>query len=286
MCLAAVIGIAGQGADGTASFREWYVPNGIATRKDTTPATGVYDVNGYSQEWIHVLNLAGEDAAVTLTFYTETKPPKSMSITVPAGRHKPLFLREGQLQGMVEVNQLYGLRVTSDREVMVQVTRHESEENAIEIPSNQLQSNLGYPGPLGHRETAWMYVDCWSLTSDPTWIEKEWLNVLNPSDQPAELTITFINRVTGVTTQCRRTIEAARMFTLNLVSLPPEIYREHVGYSVMIESNVPVVPMQIRRFFHTQNQSPRGLIGIIPFPLGDRRGAHRPLAPVEHASLK
>jgi hypothetical protein len=249
-------------------LREWYLPNGIATKRSTTPETAVYDVTGYAQEWIHVQSLSNQDANVTLTFYKESEPPATTTLVVPAWRQKELFLAEGQLHGLVNVNQLYGLKFSSDQNVVVQVTRHESEAN-VEIPSNHLQSNIGYPGPLGDREKHWLYVNCWSLTSDPTWIEREWLNVLNPTSSPADVTVTFLAKNTGKRTQHHMKVPAERIATVSFVTLSPEIYRERTVYGVLVESTTPVVPMQIRRFFHAKNQSPRGMIGIIAFPLGD-----------------
>jgi len=255
----------------TPSMKEWYLPNGISTYRNTTPETRVYDVTGFAQEWIHVLNVSEKDATVRLTFYTESLPPSDTVFIVPAGKHTPLYLSEDNLFGLVDINTLYALKATSDENIIIQVTRHESETNTRDNPpSNQLQSNIGYPGPLGDRERRWIYIDCWSLTSDPVWIEKEWLNILNPGKESAVAKITFINRATGEKTWMTRTIEPERIATINFVSLPPDIYKEKVGYSVLVETSVPVVTMQIRRFFHFGNQSPRGMIGIMAFPVGDQ----------------
>lgn len=116
-----------------------------------------------------------------------------------------------------------------------------------------------------------MYAECWSLTGDPIWREKEWLNILNPSLIEAQVTLTFIQYRTGAVTKYRTKIGAERLLALNLLSLPPEICHEKSAYSVVIESPAPVVPMQVRRFSHLGNPSPRGMCGVIPFPIGDQQ---------------
>lgn len=252
-------------------LREWYIPNGIFTSTKTTPENSVFDVTGFAQEWIHILNVSKNDAKVTLTFYTENDSPKDTTFIIPVGHGHPFYIDESIKQRMVRINTLYGVRVTSNEDIMPQVTRRESETGIPEeVPySNQLQSNIAYPGTPGKKETRWIYVDSWTRTSDPIRIEKEWLNILNPSKEEAQLTITFIDRQSGAITHTKQKIAAERMFALDLVSLPPEIFHEGRSISVLVESSVPVVVMQIRRFFHSKNLSPRGMIGVLAFPVGN-----------------
>ena len=109
-----------------------------------------------------------------------------------------------------------------------------------------------------------------SSSYDVTGYAQEWVTILNPSKEEAEITITFIDRHTGAKTKSKQKIGPERMFILNHVSLPPEIYSERRRISVLVESTVPVVAMQIRCFFHLKNQSPRGMIGMLAYPVGDR----------------
>lgn len=254
------------------SFREWYMPNGIFTSRGTTPETSSYDVTGYAQEWIHILNMGKRDATVKVTFFTENAPPKDTVYNVKAGQGQPFNIDESKLQKMVKINTLYGLRVASDEDVILQVTRFESEATpAPEIPgSNQIHSTIAYPGPLGQKEKRWIYVDCWALTHNDFYIEKEWLNILNPSKKDAEINLTFIDRRTGLRTHSKQVVKAERIFTLDLVTLPPDVFKDQSAISVLVESSEPVVTMQIRRFFHTKDKAPRGIVANIAYPVGDR----------------
>lgn len=272
LCLILIVSVQScDTANPERNFREWYIPNGIFTTRDISPENRVYDVTGYAQEWIHILNVSENDATVTVTFYTENEPPRDTTYNIAAGHSQPFNIDQSKTQKVIKPNTLYGIRIKSTEDVMPQVTRHESENTSPDIPpSNHLQSNIGYPGPLGNKEKDWLYVDCWSLTSDPTWIEKEWINILNPGKEEAEVTLTFIDRPTGARTKTKINVSAERIFTMDLTTLPADIYKERRPISVKTESSHPVVVMQIRRFFHSGNQSPRGMIGSMAYPVGGR----------------
>lgn len=153
--------------------------------------------------------------------------------------------------------------------ILAQLVRYEMESAPAGLPGNHIQSNIGYPGPLGNNEKRWAYADCYTQITDSTVLERERLNILNPSAAEGDIKITFINTGTGERTYYYCKIGSERLISLDLLSLPAEIFRERIVYSVVMESTVPVVAMQLRRFYFKRNQSPRGMIGMMAYPIGD-----------------
>lgn len=242
--------------------------------EDTTPANPIHGVTSPVTEHLCLANLSAKDAIATITYYFEEDAPIQRQRKVPAlgttiyrhynfkGEHFPL-------------RKLFGAKITCDQPIVVQVTRGGTEEVKPPLqPSNFESSVIGYQGPLGKKETKWMYADGHPLvtTKPSSWSDWEYITILNPSpDKPANVKITF-NFVASIAERKVHALvvpaERLRNVALHELKILPAL-NGNQGFYPVIESDVPVIVEQTRRPVINENPSPRGGWHLMALPIGD-----------------
>ena len=255
------------------TFREWYYPYGIIMPKETTPETAVHGVTSEQIEHLVLANLTQQEATAKITYYFEDDAPIYRTHKVPP-RGATIY-RFGSLKDEAfPRRKLFGVKITSDVPIVPQSTQGGSENvPKPALPSNYESSVIAYPGPLGKKETRWMYPDAHPfLTKSPTgWHDWEWITILNPSpDKPANIRITF-NFVDRLGTQKLHTLTVPpeRIRHIALHELPLPVMKFADACYPIIESDVPVVVEQTRPPVVASNPGPRGGWNMIALPIGD-----------------
>lgn len=250
------------------TFREWYYPDGIILPNGTTPEQEVHGSTSRVEEFLVISNLTENDTTAKLTYYFEVDPPREVERKVPA-RGSTVYNRGKFPDETFPYGKLYGVKVVSPDPIMVQPTRAGSEE----VPAGQLGgfhefSTIAYPGPLGKRETKWMYADghMSRKTATAPGISREWITILNPNPgKDAHIRITF--NYVKEQQLLMLTVPAERVKTIALHDL--EILKTNNAYYPVVESDVPVVVEQVRRPHNNLSRAPRSGWTLIAYPVGD-----------------
>lgn len=240
---------------------EWYYPDGIRMPKGTTPATAVHGVTAKAVEWLVLANLAPREISVTLTYFFEEGEPIQKVLTVPP-RWRRTFMPGPDL---IPDGKLYGVRLASDHPFLPQPTRGETEEVKPPLfPGNSNMSFVAYPGPLGQKETRWVYADGIVIHKDRGWADHEWITILNPTPgREARIRITF--NYEADQRSYSLVVPAERVRTIDLHRLLPT----DTGFFPIVSSDTPVVVEQVRRPVIVANPAPRGGFASLAFPIGD-----------------
>ena len=250
------------------TFREWYYPDGIIMPNGTTPNDEVHGSTSRVEEFLVISNLTEKDTTAKLTYYFEEDPPREVERKVPA-RGSTVYNRGKFTSENFPYRKLYGVKIVSPDPIMVQPTRAGSEE----VPAGQLGgfhefSAIAYPGPLGKRETKWMYADghMSRKTDTAPGISREWITILNTNrGQDAHIRITF----NYVKEQKLMTlvVPAERVRTIALHDLP--LLTSNDAFYPVIESDVPIVVEQVRRPHNNLSRAPRSGWTLMAYPVGD-----------------
>ncbi len=247
---------------------EWFCADLLRAPSGTTPEKPVHGALGSTLEWLVLFNFADRDASAEITFYFEDKSPAHYALTLPAGANKVIGSNVNEPAVEVPMGRLHGARVVSSEPLVVQTTRAEREEGVKPpiMPGHSFLSRLGYPGPLSQRETAWAYADSHIARTHPRHKELEWITVLNPNaGRDARVKVTFHYSASKTTHEF--TVGAERVRSLALEDLEAVRDGDHCG--VVVQSDVPVVVEQVRRFMYCQHPAPAGTWIVTGYPIGD-----------------
>lgn len=237
-------------------YTEWYYADGMMIDNLNGKK---WDGHWGSGDWICMVNPGAKDASITITVFYEDLPPRDHHITLAARRARNLGLHG--VPGLLELNKLYGVRVRSDVPILVQNTRGEYEpEDPV---TNAMGSTILTPGPLTEKDKELWYADGIILTGGIL-EESEWLSVLNPNDEEAEITLTIYygNKEPGTYTY---SVPAERVRTVKMDDL--EIVPKNELFSVRIQSSVPVAAEEVRRVYERGHYScARSLFTVMCMP--------------------
>lgn len=245
---------------------EWYYPHGLLMPKGTKPETAVHGVTAKSTEWLAIANLGAAPSTAVVTYYFEEDPPvRRVRQLAP---HASCVFETGKVPNEdFPRGKLYGVRVVAESPVLVQATQAETEEvKPGEMPGNSNMSFVAYPGPLGRKETKWVYGDGHAIHNEGKkgWSDHEWITILNPNPgKDAHIRITFNYAAEQVAHAL--TVPAERVRTIDLY----ELLSSNKGFYPVVASDVPVVVEQIRRPVRVENPAPRGGWAALAFPIGD-----------------
>jgi hypothetical protein len=231
------------------ALTEWFYADGLVNPAGKpTP----------SREWIVLYNPGDLPANAAVTFFFERREPVTISRLAPP--HAGISVA---VQDVIPADLHYGVRVRSDRMLIVQPSRGEY------FPGNPvtqaMASFVAYPGPLGKRETKWAYADGLILKNDEELEELEWVSILNPSESRAA-TVTLRFETGGHATTHPVTVDAQRAFSVDLFRLASFPKNKLVG--VTVESDVPIVVEQVRRAYKKGDSAIAALWACLAFPIG------------------
>jgi hypothetical protein len=223
-------------------YTEWYYADGCIDRRSKEDG-GHWE----SGDWICLANPGPNDAHITLTVYYESLPPREHALTLGARRARNLGLHG--VPHLLERNLLYGVRVRSNVPVLAQNTRGEYEPD--DPVTNAMGSTILTPGPLTDKDKELYYVDGIILTGGVL-EESEWLSVLNPGLEDAEirLTIYYGDKEPG---SYAFLVPAERVRTVKMDDL--DVVPKNQLFSVRIESSVPVAAEEVRRAYEKGHYS-------------------------------
>lgn len=248
-------------AAGAAAMTEWYYADAIIMPRDTTPESAFIDVTGESTDWLSVFNLSAQAGSAVVTRYFENEPPRRRTEKL-----QPLCANVLTAQALPESElprgKLHGIRVQADVPVVVQPVRAEHQivnpPPKPAAPGNTFMSRIAHPGPLGQRETVWIFGNGFvehRREGDKGWEESERITVLNPhTDREASIRISF--HYPGASHGHTATVAPERVRTINFMDLP--FLQEGRPYGLIVRSDLPVVVEQVRRAFPNFNRNPLG----------------------------
>lgn len=237
-------------------YTEWYYADGIILDRRGGKMIGDHWDSG---DWICLANPGSRQAHITLTVYHEDLPPRDYALTLGARRAMNKGLHA--VAGLLEHNKLYGVRVRSDVPILAQDTRGEYEPD--DPVTNAMGSTILTPGPLTEKDKELYYVDGIILTGGIL-EESEWLSVLNPNQEDAEieLTVFYGDREPE---HHAFTVPAERVRTVKMDDLP--IVPKNRLFSVKIASSVPVAAEEVRRAYEKGHYScARSLFTVMCLP--------------------
>jgi len=255
-------------AESSKPATEWFCADLLRAPPGTTPEKPLHGALGSTLEWLVLFNLTERDASAEITFYFEDGSPTRYTLTLPAGANKVIGSNVNEPAVEMPMGRLYGARVRSSVPLVVQTTRAEREEGVKlpNMPGHSFLSRLGYPGPLGQRETAWAYADSHIARTNPRHKELEWITVLNPNaGRDARVKVTFHYGATKTTHAF--TVGAERVRSVALEDI--DIVRDGGHCGVLVQSDVPIVVEQVRRFMYRQHPAPAGTWIVTGYPIGD-----------------
>jgi hypothetical protein len=243
---------------------EWYYADGIIQPEGITKEECMKGVWAPTAEWMVISNLSSKETTVKATFYFEEMPPRQMSQKIPA--HASGHLVVHNHPEVVLPKKLYGVCVQGDTPFLVQPCRAEYEPNNPVTAA--MAAFIAHPGPLGKKETRWVYADGLVLTSEGPLEEWEWITILNPNPgQDAHIKI-FFNFV-GQQKTHTLTVPAERVRTVDLFNLP--VFLKNSLCQPIIESDVPVVVEQVRRCYAKGIPVIQSMYACMALPIGDQR---------------
>jgi hypothetical protein len=247
---------------------EWYIADALRLPTTTKPDQEVHGAVGHALEWLIIFNLSDQDTQVTITHYYEDKAPATFTVPTKARSSTQTGGHRNASEAEMPMGKLYGLRVQSPVPIVIQATRAEEEYGIVPpagMPGRSFLSRLGYPGPLGQRETAWVYADSCVQRANPRAKEFEWLTVLNPTPgRDAHVKVTFNGNRQTVHSF---TVGAERVRTIDMQQV--EAHPDHAIVGVLVQGDVPVVVEQIRRYVFRAHPAPAGTWIVTGYPVGD-----------------
>jgi hypothetical protein len=253
-----------------ARYTEWYYPGGYVQDVGNLPRE---DPNQLGWDLFFTFNPNADRAAhLTATFYYETAPPRDLTYTLEPLRRHLFWLHHPQYREYTGgVNNPYGVRLMSDHPVFPHWTRGEYESWDEHCPTGM----FGVPfheGPLTDELDWYLPEGCvQAILAHPT-LATEWLSILNPNHEDAELTLTFT--LPEGPRRLELPAKAERVVTVRVEELP--FMPKSAEYAVRVQSSRPVVVQQTRRYFEQRGvPSTRSTCATLACPLlvRDRREA-------------
>ncbi len=241
------------------ALTEWYYADGRVNPEGVNPRKSPELIRTPAKEWLVLYNPGTLDVNAAITFYFTQGNPLTVIKVVPpnSGLSVPVY-------ELVPQDAQYGVRVRSDRMVIVQPSRGEYIPGS---PVTQaMASFIAHPGPLGKRETKWVYADGLVLKNESDLEEWEWVSILNPDEsRPAKITLRF--ETGGITTTHSLTVGAQKAATVDLMHLDAFPKNKLVG--VTTESDIPIVVQQVRRAYKKGETIIAAMWACLAFPIGD-----------------
>lgn len=222
--------------------RLWYYPGGY-----------VQDVGNYPQSEQNMLgwdlffsfNPDPERATkVSAEFLYEDSPAQTLEFTVEPQCQKLFWLHHTEYQHLTGHNQPYGVIVAADGPLVPHFLRAEYESWLWNSPTAMF-GVIPYEGPLTGETEWWVPEGFWQDREDHPWVEQEWLQILNPGEQDAEVTVRFL--LEGDIVDHHLPVPARRLRVVKLEDLERVPAGSH--YAVQVQSSAPVVVQQSRRTF-------------------------------------
>jgi len=245
------------------SLTEWFYADGIIQPEGISMKEAMKGVWAPTKEWMVISNLSPKETTVTATFYFEDLPPRQKAQKIPARASGYIVVQD--IPQIVPPKKLYGVRVQGNAPFLVQPCRAEYEPNNPVTAA--MAAFVAYPGPLGKRETKWVYGDGLVLTSEGPLEEWEWITILNPNaGRDAHVKIGF-NFVREQKTHAL-TVPAERVRTVDLFNLP--VFQKNSICQPVVESDVPVVVEQVRRCYAKGIPVIQSIYACLAFPIGDK----------------
>jgi len=249
-------------AQSPAPMTEWYYADGVIQPDGINPQEAREGVWSPAREWMVIFNLAPRETTATARFYFEDIPPRDFQQKLPARSPGRIVVHD--IPDVVPPKKLYAVRVRCGTPIVVQPTRAEYEPwNPI---THAMASFVAYPGPLGTKETRWVYADGLTLSSANPLEEWEWISILNPDERrDAKVKITF--NFAGEQKVHELTVPAERVRSVDMFNLP--IIPKNKISGPIIESDIPVVVEQVRRAYAKGVPVITSLYATMAYPIGD-----------------
>lgn len=241
---------------------EWYYADGTIQPDGINPKEAREGVWSPAREWMVIFNLAPRETTATARFYFEDIPPRDFQQKLPARSPGRIVVHD--IPDVVPPKKLYAVRVRCDTPIVVQPTRAEYEPwNPI---THAMASFVAYPGPLGKKETRWIYADGLTLSSANPLEEWEWISILNPDEKrEAKVKITF--NFSGEQKVHELTVPAERVRSVDMFNLP--IIPKNKISGPIIQSDMPIVVEQVRRAYAKGVPVITSLYATMAYPIGD-----------------
>lgn len=246
------------------ALTEWFYADGIIQPEGISKDECMKGVWAPTAEWMVISNLSSEETTVKATFYFEDMPPRQMSQKIPARASRHLVVHNDP--EVVPPKKLYAVRVQGNTPFLVQPCRAEYEPNNPVTAA--MAVFIAHPGPLGKKETKWVYADGLVLTSEGPLEEWEWITILDPNpDRDAHIKITF--NFVGQQKTHALTVPAERVRTVDLFNLP--VFLKNSLCQPVVESDVPVVVEQVGRCYARGIPVIQSMYACMALPIGDPR---------------
>jgi hypothetical protein len=248
-------------------YTEWYFTeyHREGEIEDWTTGDPVKPFNSFGG-YVLILNLdQRNDADLEFTFYYEDQEPAKASYKLAAGREGLVFLGDSSANKPdVPLDKRFGIMVKSTCPILVQCTQGDKIHGSP--VTNNMVTNMFVPGPLSDQHKVWYYVDCIVLRNPSPLEEREWITLLNPNEEGAQVTLTFFpgGMMQHDTAEVRMAdpdeaafqieleVEAQRILQTRLHEDIVEV-KPNRHYSVRIESDVPITVQAARRIFERGN---------------------------------
>lgn len=241
------------------ALTEWYYADGRVNPFGVKPNQSPDQIRTPAREWLVLYNPGELPVSAAITFYFTARAPMTISRSVAPHAGTSVAVHE-----VVPADLAYAVRVRSDRMVIVQPSRGEYEpDNPV---THAMASFVAYPGPLGKRETKWVYADGLVLRNQDDLEEWEWVAILNPdASRTAKLKLRFES--SGQVTTHAIEVAPQRMSSVDLMHLDAFPKNKLVG--VTVESDTPIVVEQVRRAYKKGIPIITAMWACLAFPIGD-----------------
>jgi len=216
--------------------------------------------------YVLILNLDEEkEADLDFTFYYEDQCPAKASYKLAAGRQGVVYLGpDSANKPDVPLDKRFGMGIQSSAPIIVQCTQGDYIHGSP--VTNNMVTNMFLPGPLGDRHKVWHYIDSIVLRNPSPLEEREWITLLNPNQERAQVTLTFLpgGMMQHSTAEVRMAdptekpfevkleVEAERIRQVRLHEDITQVQPNH-HYAVRIETDVPITAQATRRIFERGN---------------------------------
>jgi hypothetical protein len=241
------------------ALTEWYYADGRVNPDNVDPNKSPDLIRTPAKEWLVLYNPGELPVHAAVTFYFAKGNPLTVPKDVPAhgGASIPVFEH-------VPADMQYGVRVRSDRMIIVQPSRGEYIPGS---PVTQaMASFIAHPGPLGKRETKWVYADGLVLKNETDLEEWEWVSILNPDEsRTAKVVLKFESN--GNVTTHELSVSPQRVASVDLMHLDAFPKNKLVG--VTTQADIPIVVQQIRRAYKKGETTIAAMWACLAFPVGD-----------------